>query len=94
MKTALMTIALMALTAGGAMAAERVRDYGRDHGRGHHDRGGVSERERAAIARSAASLASLRVRIHADGRVTRFERWQLRAAESRHRALVARARHS
>lgn len=86
-KTVLMTLAAVAMASGAASAAP-----GRGYDR--HDRGGVSNHERAAIARSAASLESLRHRIYADGRVTRFERMQLRAAESRHRMLVARARHS
>jgi hypothetical protein len=54
----------------------------------------VTFTERAAIARSQANLNALKRRIHADGRVTTFERMQLRLAEARHSRLVAQARRS
>lgn len=88
MKAVLIALAAIALTAGSAMAAERGR-----HSDRHYDRPGhVTGFERARIARSAAHLAQVRKRVWADGRVSRFERYQLRSARYRHAAVVNRAR--
>lgn len=54
----------------------------------HHR--GVSPAQRAAINRSAANLAALKRRALRDGRITARERAQIRNAERRHAALVAR----
>ena len=50
--------------------------------------------ERAAIARSQASLDALKWRVRADGRVTMWERARINAAQARHNALVARYRYN
>jgi hypothetical protein len=83
--------AALVMTAGAASAAPNK----------HHNNGwgkpgpskfykGTSGAERAAIARSAANLASLKRRVMRDGRVTTLERIQLRNAERRHASLVQR----
>jgi len=84
MKKAIITVAALVLSTGAALAAPGGK-YKNDH------RHGISAYERAAIARSAANVAQLKRRVWADGRVTLFERMQLRSAERRHAALVARA---
>jgi len=50
--------------------------------------------ERAVIARSAFQVARLKRQVWADGRVSFIERMQLRNAERRHAAIVAKARRS
>ncbi|MCC7251768.1 hypothetical protein [Hyphomicrobium sp.] len=94
-KTALLTAAALVMTAGVSVAAPS-KHYN-NHGYGKpgygkvYKKSGISAFERAQIARSAANLASLKRRVMRDGRVTPFERIQLRNAERRHAALVARA---
>jgi hypothetical protein len=61
---------------------------------GHGHRHVLTPYERAAIARSQANLNRLKWRVRADGRVTRWERMQVGAAQARHNALVYRYRHS
>lgn len=79
---------LIALTAGtAANAAPRYH-----HGHSHY--GKVTAQERYAIKRSSAKLATLKRKVYRDGRVTIFEKVQLRIAQSRHNALVARAKRS
>ena len=56
--------------------------------------GKLTPYERAAIARSKASLNALKWRVRADGRVTMRERMRINAAQARHNALVYRYRHS
>jgi len=51
----------------------------------------VTPRERLAIRRSEASLARLKAKIHADGRVTPRERAQLKRAQIKHAAVIRRA---
>lgn len=50
--------------------------------------------ERMQIARSQHNLNLLEWRIHRDGRVTAWERIQVRFAQSRHNALVYRLSHN
>ena len=56
--------------------------------------GQVSAHERAAIARSAAHLAAVKHHARVDGRLSLWERAQIRMAEARHSALVRRLRHN
>jgi hypothetical protein len=86
-KTTLLAAAALVMTAGASFAAPGGK-WG--HGHGH----GMNAYERAAIARSAANLASVRHRVWRDGKVSFFERIQLRNAERRHASLVQRARRS
>lgn len=97
-KTALLTVAALAMTAGIASAAPGKYGkpsygkpgYSQQFGK-HAKKRGVSGFERAAIARSAASLRALKARAWRDGRLTFAERMQISNAERRHAALVARA---
>jgi len=86
MKTILIGLAALTLASGTALAAP---GFGYGH-RGH----GISPAERAAIARSAAHVAQVKRQAMRDGRVTFAERMQIRRAEQRHAAVVARARRS
>ncbi len=82
MKSLALGLSLLILASGTAFAAPGKRDGGH-----------INAYERMAIARSAAQLAHLKQRAWADGRLSMFERFQIRQAEARHAALVARARH-
>lgn len=94
-KTALLTAAALAMTAGVSVAAPSKHSNHYGYGKPGYSKvvkhRGINAFERAAIARSAANLASLKRRVWRDGRVTFLERIQLRNAERRHAALVARA---
>lgn len=94
-KTALLTTAALVMTAGVSVAAPAKHHnnygYGKPGYSKVYKKRGISAFERAQIARSAANLASLKRRVWRDGRVTPLERIQLRNAERRHAALVARA---
>lgn len=50
--------------------------------------------ERVQIQRSKHRLDLLERRVRADGRVTFWERWQIRLVENRHNALVYRLTHN
>lgn len=93
MKTALLTAAALMMTAGVSAAAptKHSNHYGKPGYSKVYKKSGINAYERAAIARSAANLASLKRRVWRDGRVTMLERIQLRNAERRHAALVARS---
>lgn len=97
MKTALLTAAALVMTAGIANVASAAPAKYHNNGWGKpgpskvYKKKGINAYERAAIARSAANLASLKRRALRDGRVTPFEKVQIRNAERRHAALVARA---
>lgn len=97
MKTTVLTAAAAAfmLTSGAALAAPG-KGYS---GPGYHKPGyskqvkhhrGMTPGQRVAIARSAANLAALKKRAWRDGRLSLIERVQIRNAERRHAALVAR----
>lgn len=83
MKTYALAAAALTLMSGTALAAP---------GYYSHYKGGLTPRERAVIARSAAHLAVLKHRAWADGRLTAFERIRIRMAELQHRRLIARER--
>jgi len=95
MKTALLTAAALMMTAGVSAAAPgksyNHNQYGKPGYSKVYKKSGINAFERRAIARSAANLASLKRRVWRDGRITALERIQLRNAERRHAALVARA---
>jgi hypothetical protein len=56
--------------------------------------GSLSSSERLAIANSQKHLNALKWRVRADGHVSLWERMRLRAAQSRHNALVFRLNHN
>lgn len=98
--TAVLTAAAaLMLSAGASVAAPKSYNHGNTYHSGKHynsgkhanHRFGLSPYERVAIARSAASLAALKRRAWADGRLTFRERVMINNAERRHAALVARA---
>jgi hypothetical protein len=92
MKTALLTAAALMMTAGvSAAVPAKHSNHGKPGYSKVYRKSGINAYERAAIARSAANLASLKRRVWRDGRVTMLERIQLRNAERRHAALVARS---
>lgn len=80
---ALAILSGLAFTAPSAEAARYGYGYGR-----------LAPYERAAIARSTAHLNGLKWRARADGHVTFRERLRIRAAQTRHDALVYRYRHN
>lgn len=86
MKTSVLAAVAIALTSSVALAAPGK------FGNGHGPRGGVNGYERIAIAKSQASLNSLKRRAWADGRLSFLERTQIRFAEIRHANLVKRYR--
>jgi hypothetical protein len=87
MKKTILTLAAIVLASGAAVAAPN-RHFDR------HDGRGISNYERAAIARSAANVATIKARAWRDGKVSMFERFQINNAQKRHAALVARLRRS
>jgi hypothetical protein len=88
MKRFVLASGALAVAAGLAlsMPSAQAASYGRHHG--------VTPPERAAIARSKASLDALRWRARADGHVSLWERMKINAAQARHNALVARYRYN
>lgn len=92
-KTALLTVAALALTAGVSVAAPAKHNHG--FGKPGFSKvvkkHGVNGFERAQIARSQASLSALKARAWRDGKLTFAERMQINSAERRHAALVARS---
>jgi hypothetical protein len=94
-KTALLTAAALAMTAGVSVAAPAKHDAHYGYGKPGYGKvvkkHAVNPYERAQIAKSAANLAALRKQVWRDGKVTFAERIKLSNAERRHNALVARA---
>jgi hypothetical protein len=86
MKRLILASGALAIAAGLALSVSSAQaaSYGRH--------GGLTAHERAAIARSQASLAALKWRARADGHVSLWERVKINAAQARHNALVARYR--
>jgi uncharacterized membrane protein YebE (DUF533 family) len=85
MKTLVTAAVVLAITAGGAMAYPS-----KSYNHGNH-RPQITAAERAAIARSQWNLNALERRARADGRITAFERMQIRFAQARHNQLVKSA---
>lgn len=102
MKKTLILLASCFVAVAGAQAApghgkSQGQNYGTVHGKTFHGakRYGHGNRFKAVlIRRSAANLARITRQAWRDGRLTRFERWRIRAAEQRHRQLVRRLRRS
>ncbi len=95
MKRAVLAAVAIILSASAASAAPGYGNkgfhgnFGRDHSVSR-----ISPRERAAIANARAHLAAIRARAWRDGRLTGFERFQIRNAETRLQRLVLRSRYS
>lgn len=99
MKKSSATAALLILIAGVASAEAAPRHdrgvFGKSHGvsKVYHQRKGVRgfvQKRRIALSRK--RLANLKRRARADGRVTPYERRQIRAARLRLNALILRSR--
>lgn len=89
MKTLIIAAAAVALTSGALLTAPaEAAPFKRYHG--NH----VTPYERVAIAKSKVRLDRIKHRVHADGRVTSWERARLNAARSKHSALAYRLRHN
>lgn len=87
MKTAVLALSTLVLASGAALAAPKHFDR-------HDGRGNVSPYERAAIARASAKLATVKRQALRDGKISFFERIQIRNAEKQYFAAVARAHRS
>lgn len=99
MKRALVAATALLLSAGIASAAPGNKHHGPGKGWGNgpnhgYGYGRVSPRERAAIAQARAHLAMVKARAWRDGRVTAYERFQIRNAETRLQRLIFRSRYS
>lgn len=94
-KTALLTVAALAMTAGVSVAAPSKHYNHNGYGKPGYGKvvkkHGVSPFERAQIARSAADLAALKRRVWRDGKISFAERILVNRAERRHAMLVARS---
>ncbi|MGQ0674274.1 MAG: hypothetical protein ACT4N2_15545 [Hyphomicrobium sp.] len=87
MRTPILAATVVLLTAGTALAAPGK------HGRWQQGYG-VSPYERVQIANARANLAGIKARAWRDGKVTFFERFQIRTAENRLARLIQRSRRS
>ena len=94
MKTVFLSAAAAVLVSAGAASAAPAKYHNNNWGKPAPSKvfkkRGISPRERAVIARSAADVSALKRRALRDGRVTPLERIQINNAERRHAALVAR----
>jgi hypothetical protein len=81
--------AALVLSAGAASAAPRHQHH-HDHGKPGY--GKVTAFERLAIARGKVKVAFLQRKARADGRVTPYERAQIRQAQADLNRLIVRAR--
>jgi hypothetical protein len=88
MKTAILAFATLAIATGSAMAAPNK--YRGDH----NGRGNVNPYERVAIAKASAKLATVKRQALRDGKISFFERIQIRNAEKQYYAALARAHRS
>lgn len=96
---AITSAVLMLATAGAATAKPYNKGVNSWNQAGKHHvvkqrAGRLTWRERIRIAKSRKRVAQIKRRARSDGRVTRFERRQIKAAELRHRSLVRRLRRS
>jgi len=87
MKTAVLALTTLVIASGTALAAP-----GKHYDRGHDGRGNVSPYERLAIARASQKLAFVRHQAMRDGKISFYERFQIRNAERQYFAALARAR--
>lgn len=87
MKSALIALTVLTMTATAASAAPHKRDHRDQYRRSH-----VSAYEHVSIKRHAAQLAWVKRQAWADGRITFRERLKIRQAERRFAQLVKRSR--
>lgn len=93
MKAVFLSAAAAVLVSAGAASAAPAKYHNNHWGKPAPSKvfkKGIGPRERAVIARSSADVSALKRRALRDGRVTPLERIQIRNAERRHAALVAR----
>lgn len=81
--------ALVLSSAGAASAAPKHNGY---HGKPGYSAGKVTPFERFAIARGKAKVAYLQRKARADGRVTAYERVQIRQAQADLNRLIVKSR--
>lgn len=89
MRAILAAAAILALSAGVATAAPR---HSHDYGKPSFAAGKVTPFERIAIARGKVKVAFLQRKARADGRVTAYERSQIRQAQADLNRLIYRSR--
>lgn len=92
MKTAVLALTTLVIASGAALAAPG-KNYNRGHD-GHDGRGNVTPYERMAIFRASNKLATVKRQALRDGKISFFERIQIRNAEKQYFAAVARAHRS
>ena len=91
-RSAYAALAVM-LSTSAALAAPGYGNKFRDGGPRWHKPHNVTAYERAAIAQARANLVFVKARAWRDGRLTAFERYQIRIAEMRLQRTIFRARH-
>jgi hypothetical protein len=89
MKGLILGTTVLLVAAGSAVAAPRHQGD-----RWSDGRGSITPWERVQIAQSAARVAMVKRQAYRDGRISMFERFEIRRAEARHEALVRRLRRS
>jgi hypothetical protein len=89
MKTAVLALTTLVIASGAALAAP-----GKNYNRGHDGRGNVTPYERMAIVRASNKLATVKRQALRDGKISFFERIQIRNAEKQYFAALARAHRS
>jgi hypothetical protein len=85
-KTAVLALTTLVIASGSASAAPNKYR--------HDGRGNVTPYERMAIARASAKLATVKHQALRDGKISFFERIQIRNAEKQYFAALARAHRS
>jgi hypothetical protein len=89
MKTAILALTTLVIASGSAFAAPS-----KQWNRGHDGRGNVTPYERMAIVRASNKLATVKRQALRDGKISFFERIQIRNAEKQYFAALARAHRS
>jgi hypothetical protein len=89
MKTAILALTTLVIASGSALAAPN-----KQWNRGHDGRGNVTPYERMAIVRASNKLATVKRQALRDGKISFFERIQIRNAEKQYFAALARAHRS
>lgn len=93
MKSAILATMAILLSAGAASAAPQHANKWNHGGSNWNNGGRVTAFERVAIAQARANLNLIKARAWRDGRLSGFERYQIRLAEARLQRAVFRARH-
>jgi hypothetical protein len=88
MKTAILALTTLVVASGSALAAPNKFN------RGYDGRGNVTPYERVAIAKASQHLSLVKRQAMRDGRISFFERVQIRNAEKQYFAALARAHRS